>query len=179
LKVRLPPSRGLWQDVTLTFVAVTERARKLRSNYNIHAQTLRTRVEIRVHRISRPLRNITMGDLLHKYSSQQQQKDSARGPPVPEKDRLLAGQAFRRPLTTIPGSPVRQAKRARFVSFRHSYSGAVLILSCTVMRFLGGTRKMRLRALICPRRRHAPGQQRRTLREILHRSCHQPRPTRV
>ncbi|KAK0656165.1 Borealin N terminal-domain-containing protein [Cercophora newfieldiana] len=91
---------------------ITERARKLRSNYNIHAQTLRTRVEIRVHRISRPLRNITMGELLQKYTSQQQQhKDAARGPPVPEKDSLLGRHTFRKPLTAIPGSPARPAKR--------------------------------------------------------------------
>jgi hypothetical protein len=81
--------------LTLDFV-VTERARKLRSNYNIHAQTLRTRVEIRVHRISRPLRNITMGELLQKYTTQQQQhKEAARGPPVPAKDSVVGQHAFR------------------------------------------------------------------------------------
>ncbi|KAK4449519.1 Borealin N terminal-domain-containing protein [Podospora aff. communis PSN243] len=91
---------------------ITERARKLRSNYNIHAQTLRTRVEIRVHRISRPLRNITMGELLQKYTAQQQQhKEAARGPPVPAKDSVVGQHAFRRPLTAIPGSSARPTKR--------------------------------------------------------------------
>ncbi|KAK5654948.1 hypothetical protein OQA88_6705 [Cercophora sp. LCS_1] len=96
---------------------ITERARKLRSNYNILAQTLRTRVEIRVHRISRPLRNLTMGELVQTYSAQQQQQQTkvpTKGPPVPEKDASLP--SFRRPLTTIPGSPARPAKRLRFVA---------------------------------------------------------------
>ncbi|KAL2199566.1 Borealin N terminal-domain-containing protein [Corynascus similis CBS 632.67] len=70
---------------------ITERARKLRANYNIHAQSLRTRVEIRVNRIPLALRKLTMGELLEKYSKEPQQKPSAlvgsvRGPPVPAKD---------------------------------------------------------------------------------------------
>lgn len=102
------------REVDCLFLLVTERARKLRSNYNIHAQTLRTRVEIRVHRISRPLRNITMGELLQKYSAHPH-KEVARGPPVPEKDSVVGRHAFRRPLTAIPGSPARPAKRMRLV----------------------------------------------------------------
>ncbi|KAH6630656.1 Borealin N terminal-domain-containing protein [Chaetomium sp. MPI-SDFR-AT-0129] len=74
---------------------LTERARKLRANYNIHAQSLRTRIEIRVNRIPLALRKLTMGELLEKYSDskepQPQQKSTAnagsvRGPPVPAKD---------------------------------------------------------------------------------------------
>ncbi|KAK4152271.1 Borealin N terminal-domain-containing protein [Chaetomidium leptoderma] len=70
---------------------LTERARKLRANYNIHAQSLRTRIEIRVNRIPLSLRRLTMGELLERYSTDQQQKPSAttgslRGPPVPAKD---------------------------------------------------------------------------------------------
>ncbi|KAK4170386.1 Borealin N terminal-domain-containing protein [Cladorrhinum sp. PSN259] len=75
---------------------IAERARKLRSNYNIHAQSLRTRIEIRVNRIPMSLRKMKMGDLIQKYSSSSSQgqppsssntKPAARGPPVPEKDR--------------------------------------------------------------------------------------------
>jgi len=77
--------------MTLRDVLVTERARKLRANYNIHAQSLRTRIEIRVNRIPLALRKLTMGELLDRYSKEPQQKPSAlasstRGPPVPAKD---------------------------------------------------------------------------------------------
>ncbi|KAK4178624.1 Borealin N terminal-domain-containing protein [Triangularia setosa] len=70
---------------------ITERARKLRSNYNIHAQSLRTRIEIRVNRIPMSLRKMKMGDLLNRYSNQQHQQRPPvagylKGPPVPEKD---------------------------------------------------------------------------------------------
>ncbi|KAL2159285.1 hypothetical protein VTH06DRAFT_2720 [Thermothelomyces fergusii] len=70
---------------------ITERARKLRANYSIHAQSLRTRVEIRVNRIPLALRKLTMGELLERYSEKSQQRpnaqaESARGPPVPAKD---------------------------------------------------------------------------------------------
>ncbi|KAK4127124.1 hypothetical protein N657DRAFT_566491 [Parathielavia appendiculata] len=70
---------------------ITERARKLRSNYNIHAQSLRTRIEIRVNRIPLSLRKLTMGELLERYSNESQEKpramtSSVRGPAVPAKD---------------------------------------------------------------------------------------------
>ncbi|KAK4211729.1 Borealin N terminal-domain-containing protein [Rhypophila decipiens] len=67
---------------------IAERARKLRSSYNIQAQTLRTRLEIRLNRVPTALRNVTMGELLQKYSveAQQARTGTLRGPPVPEKD---------------------------------------------------------------------------------------------
>lgn len=98
---------------------IAERARKLRANYNIHAQSLRTRVEIRVNRIPLSLRKVKMGDLLLKYSGEQHlqlQKaapGSARGPPVPAKDtpkkdtQLLPP----RPLTAPSVSPAHSIKR--------------------------------------------------------------------
>ncbi|PHH59700.1 hypothetical protein CDD81_2646 [Ophiocordyceps australis] len=52
---------------------VTERARRLRAQYSIQAQNLRSRVEIRVNRIPLSLRRMKMGDLLAKYQRQQQQ----------------------------------------------------------------------------------------------------------
>ncbi|KAK0612908.1 Borealin N terminal-domain-containing protein [Bombardia bombarda] len=89
---------------------ITERARKLRANCNIHAQSLRTRVEIRVNRIPLSLRKAKMGDLLQKYLADEQQQQKAigsRGPPVPEKDaatgRLVPYRA--------PASIARPAKR--------------------------------------------------------------------
>ncbi|KAK3395689.1 Borealin N terminal-domain-containing protein [Sordaria brevicollis] len=91
---------------------LTERARKLRANYNIHAQSLRTRVEIRVNRIPMSLRKVKMGDLIQKYSSDQQQKaaTTARGPPVPPKDATTTRPVLQRPATAStfrPTSPMR------------------------------------------------------------------------
>ncbi|PSR99376.1 Borealin N terminal-domain-containing protein [Coniella lustricola] len=80
---------------------ITERARKLRAQYNLQAQGLRTRIEIRVNRIPGALRKAKMGDLADKYKNGQhpQQAKAAssaalpsapcaasRPPPVPEKD---------------------------------------------------------------------------------------------
>ncbi|ELR07989.1 hypothetical protein VC83_04352 [Pseudogymnoascus destructans] len=47
---------------------ITERARKLRAQYMLQAQGLRTRIEIRVNRIPTGLRKAKMGDLLLKYN---------------------------------------------------------------------------------------------------------------
>ncbi|KAK3394046.1 Borealin N terminal-domain-containing protein [Podospora didyma] len=107
---------------------ITERARKLRANYNIHAQSLRTRIEIRVNRIPISLRKVKMGDLLQKYSTDQPQQQQSqqslsqyprtaltsgggnRGPPVPAKDAVTR----RPPLPSHVGgsaSPMRLTKR--------------------------------------------------------------------
>jgi hypothetical protein len=48
--------------------AVTERARKLRSQYALQANDLRSRIERRVNRIPLSLRTATMGELLEKHS---------------------------------------------------------------------------------------------------------------
>ncbi|RDL38608.1 Uncharacterized protein BP5553_02948 [Venustampulla echinocandica] len=47
---------------------ITERARKLRAQYMLQAQGLRTRIEIRVNRIPTALRRAKMGELLQKHS---------------------------------------------------------------------------------------------------------------
>ncbi|KAJ4165597.1 hypothetical protein LMH87_007221 [Akanthomyces muscarius] len=62
---------------------VTERARRLRAQYNLQAQGLRSRIEIRVNRIPTALRKMKMEDLLLKYLHQEQ---AAMRPPVPAKD---------------------------------------------------------------------------------------------
>ncbi|PKS06521.1 hypothetical protein jhhlp_007269 [Lomentospora prolificans] len=71
---------------------ITERARRLRAQYNLQAQGLRSRIEIRVNRIPISLRKMTMGDLLAKFEQQQQQQHPAatltRPPPLPAKDLL-------------------------------------------------------------------------------------------
>ncbi|KFG87845.1 hypothetical protein MANI_001051 [Metarhizium anisopliae] len=64
---------------------VTERARRLRAQYQLQAQGLRSRIEIRINRIPMSLRKLTMGDLLLKCSQQDQGRVVSR-PPVPAKD---------------------------------------------------------------------------------------------
>ncbi|EAQ89298.1 hypothetical protein CHGG_05917 [Chaetomium globosum CBS 148.51] len=95
---------------------ITERARKLRANYNIHAQSLRTRIEIRVNRIPLSLRKLTMGELLERYSKEPQQRHAAntgsvRGPPVPAKD-VPSRPPTRGAMTAHP------VKRRRYVALR-------------------------------------------------------------
>ncbi|KHJ33078.1 hypothetical protein EV44_g0911 [Erysiphe necator] len=61
----LPQKRALIQNLQLE---IMERARRLRAQYALQAQGLRTRVEIRVNRIPVAVRRLKMGDLLLKYS---------------------------------------------------------------------------------------------------------------
>ena len=74
----------------LTRLPVTERARRLRAGYNLQAQVLRSRIEVRLNRIPTALRKLTLGELLDKLTEQQRKPPTApsyvRPPPVPEKD---------------------------------------------------------------------------------------------
>ncbi|MCJ1397358.1 hypothetical protein MMC11_000551 [Xylographa trunciseda] len=54
---------------------ITERARKLRAQYALQSQSLRTRVESRVNRIPKNLRTAKMGELLLKYADNIQQSE--------------------------------------------------------------------------------------------------------
>ncbi|KAI9778147.1 MAG: hypothetical protein M1839_008356 [Geoglossum umbratile] len=51
---------------------ISERARKLRAQYSLQAQGLKTRIEIRINRIPVALRKANIGELLAKYSEEQQ-----------------------------------------------------------------------------------------------------------
>ncbi|KAL5596782.1 uncharacterized protein BROUX77_006730 [Berkeleyomyces rouxiae] len=51
---------------------ITERARRLRAQYNLQAQSLRTRVEIRLNRIPMSLRKLTMAELAQRHVQQQE-----------------------------------------------------------------------------------------------------------
>jgi hypothetical protein len=55
-------------EIGRTDQQVTERARKLRAQYALQAQGLRSRVELRVNRIPTSLRKVTMAELLDKYA---------------------------------------------------------------------------------------------------------------
>ena len=52
--------------------AVTERARKLRAQYALQAQSLCTRIELRINRIPTSLRKANMGELFAKYQEREQ-----------------------------------------------------------------------------------------------------------
>ncbi|KAH0538850.1 hypothetical protein FGG08_004567 [Glutinoglossum americanum] len=59
---------------------ISERARKLRAQYSLQAQGLRTRIEIRVNRIPLALRKVNIGELLAKYSREQGLPNAATKP---------------------------------------------------------------------------------------------------
>ncbi|KAG5995601.1 hypothetical protein E4U52_008020 [Claviceps spartinae] len=65
---------------------ITERARRLRAQYQLQAQGLRSRIEIRINRIPMSLRKLKIGDLLQKHAQQEQSKNVSKPPPIPAKD---------------------------------------------------------------------------------------------
>ncbi|KAF6838445.1 hypothetical protein CMUS01_04675 [Colletotrichum musicola] len=79
--------RHRWSARYLTISTVTDRARRLRAQYNQQAQTLRSRIQMRVNRVPRSLLKMTMADLVTRASEQQKRLGvTTRPPPVPEKD---------------------------------------------------------------------------------------------
>ncbi|KAI2616416.1 Borealin N terminal-domain-containing protein [Hypomontagnella submonticulosa] len=85
---------------------ITERARRLRAQYNIQAQQLRSRVEMRVNRIPTALRKAKMGELLSKSLQPPQPRHPpkstyvVRPPPVPAKDGTSPKPIPRKPVPT-------------------------------------------------------------------------------
>ncbi|KAK7969819.1 hypothetical protein PG996_001743 [Apiospora saccharicola] len=85
---------------------ITERARRLRAQYNVQAQQLRSRVEMRVNRIPTSLRKAKMGELFAKHSEPQPLRAArspyvTRPPPVPAKDGAAPKPIPRKPVSTI------------------------------------------------------------------------------
>ncbi|KAL8970822.1 MAG: hypothetical protein Q9183_001340 [Haloplaca sp. 2 TL-2023] len=76
---------------------VTERARKLRAQYALQAQSLRTRIELRVNRIPTAMRKANMGELYEKYL------ESTRQPPA----------ASNKPSTTEPDTTSKRQSPAK------------------------------------------------------------------
>ncbi|KAG9685761.1 hypothetical protein KCU95_g9523, partial [Aureobasidium melanogenum] len=66
---------------------IADRARKLRAQYALQAQGLRTRLEMRINRIPRNLRKANMGDLLEKHL--EAQKKTQQRLPSPNKRKSL------------------------------------------------------------------------------------------
>lgn len=82
---------------------ITERARKLRAQYVMQAQGLRTRVELRVNRIPTALRKVTMGELILKYSET-----------VEKQPKLGTGQSYGlRPTAATPRKNLLQQTQSR------------------------------------------------------------------
>ena len=98
---------------------VTERARKLRAQYALQAQSLRTRIELRINRIPTSLRKANMGELFEKYkvASKLEEKTTSEGP-VPAESNSGAVSAQKSAVKSNAGqampAPVSQgAKRKR------------------------------------------------------------------
>ncbi|KAJ5762727.1 hypothetical protein N7533_001408 [Penicillium manginii] len=84
---------------------ITERARKLRSQYALQANDLRARIERRVNRIPISLRKANMGELYKKHTAHNLTSPLRR--PSPTKSRVVTN-------TSVgPASPAGRARRTR------------------------------------------------------------------
>ncbi|KAK7729415.1 hypothetical protein SLS57_001900 [Botryosphaeria dothidea] len=81
---------------------ITERARKLRSQYGLLAQGLRSRLEMRVNRIPTSLRKTNIMDLVEKYSNQPRTEPPTSTIARPTPSVLL------KPSVSAQASPVRK-----------------------------------------------------------------------
>ncbi|KAI1744368.1 Borealin N terminal-domain-containing protein [Xylaria scruposa] len=112
LGVTLAQKQALIDNLQLE---ITERARRLRAQYNIQAQQLRSRVEMRVNRIPTTLRKLRMRELPAKSYQPHYPRPAPRSqyvlkpPPVPAKDGTSPKPIPRKPLPAA--SPARGHKR--------------------------------------------------------------------
>ena len=102
-------------------IIVTERARKLRAQYMMQAQGLRTRIEIRVNRIPMALRRANMGELFSKHEDAGRQQSTTANSSTIVRATVVAAsskslfQETQRNARQTP-SPMRVAKRLRLVN---------------------------------------------------------------
>ncbi|RYC63924.1 hypothetical protein CHU98_g2260 [Xylaria longipes] len=114
LGVTLAQKQALIDNLQLE---ISERARRLRAQYNIQAQQLRSRVEMRVNRIPTTLRKLKMRELPTRSYRPQHPRPVPRSqyvpkpPPVPAKDGTSPKPIPRKPLPAA--SPARGHKRLR------------------------------------------------------------------
>lgn len=88
-------------------MTVTERARRLRAQYHLQAQGLRSRIEIRLNRIAAPLRKLKMEELIRQVEEKQKRAAQLTAPPpVPRKDAPI--QSPRKP---VPQPTAAHAQR--------------------------------------------------------------------
>ncbi|KIW07650.1 uncharacterized protein PV09_01592 [Verruconis gallopava] len=88
---------------------IKERARKLRAQYALHAQGLRSRLEMRINRIPQNLRNANIDDLIEKYAEHlepPQQQKQAYGASKPTLSRTTTA-VSKEPIAT-GSSPMRR-----------------------------------------------------------------------
>lgn len=89
---------------------IAERARKLRSQYNLQAQGLRARLEMRVNRTPHALRKRNIAELVEEHENK-----NRPAPPPP----MIMPVASERPVNAlqpvIRGRQAQAAKRKRFV----------------------------------------------------------------
>lgn len=86
-----PPPLGTHRAEANPVYLVTERARRLRAQYHLQAQGLRSRIEIRINRIPTSLRALTIAELLLKVAEQEKKRaGEEKPPPVPAKDNCRA-----------------------------------------------------------------------------------------
>ncbi|KAF2435844.1 hypothetical protein EJ08DRAFT_645525 [Tothia fuscella] len=86
---------------------ISERARKLRAQYALHAQGLRSRLEMRINRIPQSLRSTNIEELINKYS---EQLEAPKSKPVAALKPALAKSALRArspPVVVQSSSPAR------------------------------------------------------------------------
>ena len=88
---------------------VTERARKLRAQYALQAQGLRTRLEMRVNRIPQALRKRNMQDLVDEHAAKAK---PAPAPPMPVVSKVHQQV---KAAAKAPASSTQSSKRKRYV----------------------------------------------------------------
>ncbi|KAL8663766.1 MAG: hypothetical protein Q9202_003580 [Teloschistes flavicans] len=88
---------------------ITERARKLRAQYALQAQSLRTRIELRINRIPTAIRKANMGELYEKYIESTRQS--------PETERISPSATNALISSSEPKSP---AKSTTHFSSKHA-----------------------------------------------------------
>ncbi|KAH8163035.1 hypothetical protein CIB48_g5213 [Xylaria polymorpha] len=114
LGVTLAQKQALIDNLQLE---ITERARRLRAQYNIQAQQLRSRVEMRVNRIPTTLRKLKMRELPTRSYQPYHPRPAPRSqyvpkpPPVPAKDGTSPKPIPRKPLPAA--NPTHGHKRLR------------------------------------------------------------------
>ena len=99
------------QDLDIDLLPVTERARKLRAQYALQAQSLRTRIELRINRIPNSLRKENMGALLEKYMEMSDQKQQSA--PREEKATEVVPSSVPKPVLVSENSNSAETSKSR------------------------------------------------------------------
>lgn len=176
-------SLALSRRTTKSF-SVTERARKLRAQYALQAQSLRTRLELRINRIPTSLRKVNMGDLYEKH--QEGVKHPAFRPAPTSAEAAKPSEAGVEPAKPQPpAKPIeskaaprsRGLKRTRYVSTLKTYHHAQTLTSAVTI-LTTPTKRTLLNQAKSPIPRNAPKPPLLALadKSPILRPCSHPRP---